>query len=175
LQNWGAENDLLLKIIDPTLLSDSFDLSLKTRVASDGHPPWATGDPIHLTATACWDLATIIGESMLAGAAGDSASEAGSGSHAHKRRRIKLVVTMPPPDNQKRQRGSGHARVAGWLVDCADAGHVAGSSLSGQRRSGRVRVDGCGHNPVRGHLSGRRGHYVGTRPRGGWRPGGGHR
>jgi hypothetical protein len=90
LQNWWAENNLLFSIIDPTLLSDSCDLSLKTRVASDGHPPWATGDPIHLTATACQDLATVIGESVLAGAAGDSASEAGSSSHSQKRKRIEV-------------------------------------------------------------------------------------
>jgi hypothetical protein len=80
LQNWGAENDLLFNIIDPTLLTDSCDLSLKMRVASDVQPPWDTGDPIHLTLTACRDLAAVIGDSVLAGAAGDSASDAGSGA-----------------------------------------------------------------------------------------------
>jgi hypothetical protein len=170
LQNWGAENDLLFNIIDPTLLTDSCDLSLKTRVASDGRPPWERGDPVHLSVTACRDLAAVIGESVLAGAAGDSASDAGSGSGSltQKRRRIEPVVTMPPPDARKRQGGSARARVVGWLVGRTDAG-----SGNGPRRGfGHSSGGGGGRGRGVGSLRGHRGRYDGPPLRGGWRYGG---
>jgi hypothetical protein len=139
-------------------------------VASDGRPPWEKGDPIHLSLTACRDLAAVLGDSVLAGAAGDSASDAGSGSgaHSHKRRRIEPVVTMPPPDARKPQGGSGRARVAGWLVGRADAG-----SGNGPRRgSGHVNAGGGSRSHGGGSLRGHRGRYGGPTPRGGWRYGG---
>ncbi len=172
LQNWGAENDLLFNIIDPTLLSESCDLSLKTHVASDGRLPWETGDPIHLSLAACRDLAAVIGDSVLAGAAGDSASDAGSGSgaHSYKRRRIEPVVTMPPPNARKRQGGSGRARVAGWLVGRADAG----SGIGLRRGFGNAHAGGGGRGRGGGSLRGHRGRFSGPTPRGGWRYGGRH-
>jgi hypothetical protein len=169
LQNWGAENDLLFNIIDLTLLSDSCDLSLETRVASNGRPPWERGDPVHLSTLACRDLAAVIGDSVLAGVAGDSASDAGSGSgsQSYKRRRIEPVVTMPPPDARKRHGGSGRARVAGWLVGRVDAGSGTGPSRGSGFASGRGGGCSCGGGSLRGH----RGRYGGPLPRGGWRYG----
>jgi hypothetical protein len=170
LQNWGAESDLLFNIIDPTLLTNSCDLSLKTRVASDGRPPWERGDPVHLSVAACRDLAAVIGDSVLAGAAGDSASDAGSGSgsQSHKRRRIEPVVTMPPPDARKRLGGYARARVAGWLVGRPDAGPGNGP----RRGFGHPSAVGGSRGRGGGLLRGHGGHYSGSAPRGGWRYGG---
>ncbi len=126
-----------------------------------------------LSLTACRDLAAVIGDSVLAGAAGDSASDAGSGSgaHSHKRRRIEPVVTMPPQDARKRQGGSGRARVAGWLVGRADAG----SGIGLRRGSGHAHAGGGGRSCGGGSLRGHRGRYSGPTPRGGWRYGGRNR
>jgi hypothetical protein len=155
------------------LLSDSCDLSLKTRVASDGRPPWERGDPVHLSTLAYRDLAAVIGDSILAGAAGDSVSDAGSGSgsQSYKRRRIEPVVTMPPPDARKRKDISGQARVAGWLVGRAEMGSGIGTARGSNSRGGR---GGRGREggSLRGSLRGHRGRYGGHMPRGGWRSGG---
>jgi hypothetical protein len=151
--------------IDPTLLSDSCDLFLKTRVASDGRPPWERGDPVHLSTLPCRDLAAVIGDSVLAGAAGDSASDADSGSRSqsYKRRRIEPVVTMPPPDAWKRHGGSGRARVAGWLVGRVDAGSGTGPGRGSGFASGR----GGGRSRGGGSLRGHRGRYGGPEEAGG--------
>jgi hypothetical protein len=135
-------------------------------VASDGRPPWERGDPVHLSAAACRDLAAVIGDSVLAGAAGDSASDAGSGSgsQTRKRRRIEPVVTMPPPEAQKRQGGSARARVVGWLVGQTDVGTGNGPRQGFGHHGGRVRGGGS----LRGHG----GRYNGPTLRGGWRYGG---
>jgi hypothetical protein len=165
LQNWGAENDLMFNIIDPTLLTDSCDLSLKSRVASNGRPPWERGDPVHLSVTACRDLAAVIEDSVLAGAAGDSASDAGSGSGSQiqKRRRVEPVVTMPPPESKKSRGGSARARVAGWLVGRTVAGN-------GPRRGFGGHYGGRGRGG--GSTGGFGGRFSGPTPRGGWRHGG---
>jgi hypothetical protein len=74
---------------------------------------------------------------------------------------------MPPLDARKRQRGTGHAKVAGWLVGRADAG----SALGVRRGSGHVRAGGRGLSRSSDSLS-HRGHYGSPMLRGGWRYGG---
>ncbi len=46
LQNWGNDNELLFTVIDPTMLTDSCDLPLKSRVTEDGQPLWSVRDPV---------------------------------------------------------------------------------------------------------------------------------
>jgi hypothetical protein len=60
LQNWGNENELLFTVIDPTMLTDSCDLPLKSRVTDDGQPLWSVRDPVHLTEGAYQDLAAVV-------------------------------------------------------------------------------------------------------------------
>ncbi len=67
------------------------------------------------------------------------------------------MVKMPPPDARKRQRGSGRAKVAGWLVGRADAG----SALGVRQGSSHVRAGGRGHSRDSDFLSGHRGRYSG--------------
>ncbi len=81
---------------------------------------------------------------------------------------IEPVVTMPPPDARKRQRGSGRARVAGWLVGRADAG----SGIGLRRGSGHAHAGGGGRSRGSASSSGHRGRYSGPTLRGGWRYGG---
>jgi hypothetical protein len=40
LQNWGVEDELLFTVVDPTMLSDSCDRPIKSRVTEDGHSIW---------------------------------------------------------------------------------------------------------------------------------------
>ncbi len=52
LQNWGTDNELVFTVIDPTMLTDTCDLPIKSRVTEDGQPLWSTKDPVHLTGAA---------------------------------------------------------------------------------------------------------------------------
>jgi hypothetical protein len=45
LQNWGMENELLFMVIDPTILTDSCDCPIKSRVTEDGVSIWSRRDP----------------------------------------------------------------------------------------------------------------------------------
>jgi hypothetical protein len=108
---------------------------------------------------ACGDLATVIGESVLA-------SAAGSRSGAQKRKKIKPVVTMPPLENRKRHRGSGGARVASWLHGCLESRQGVGSAPGIYHgTTSRGVAGGHGNSLGRGHMSGCGGLYVNRKDR----------
>jgi hypothetical protein len=60
LHAWAVENLLSYKLIDPTMLNNSCDLSLKTRVMNSDQQPWGDSDLVHLTPDGYRDLAIII-------------------------------------------------------------------------------------------------------------------
>jgi hypothetical protein len=66
LQNWGSEQGLLITVNDPTMLSDSCNLPIKSRVMEDGRHHWSRRDPVHMTSAAYQNLATFISDSVLA-------------------------------------------------------------------------------------------------------------
>jgi hypothetical protein len=141
LQNWGMENELLFTVIDPTILTDSCDCPIKSRVTEDGVSIWSRRDPVHMTSAAYSNLATVISDTALSVDPTDSASATGSGS-AHKKRRAESVVTMPQQQQQsaKRLRGVAKLKVAGWLLGKAEqpvAGGSARGSGSGWKWRGR--------------------------------------
>jgi hypothetical protein len=167
LQNWGMENELLFTVIDPTILTDSCDCPIKSRVTEDGESIWSRRDPVHMTSAAYRNLATVISDTALSVDPTDSASATGSGS-AHKRRRAESVVTMPQQQQHsaKRLRGAAKLKVAGWLLGKADqpgAGRNTMGSGSGWKWRGRsssgVRSRGGRHFafPGRGGRGGRGG------------------
>jgi hypothetical protein len=61
LQNWGAEQDPLFRVVDPTLLS-TCDLPIKSRVTDDGQPLWSRRDPVYLASAAYRNLAAVISD-----------------------------------------------------------------------------------------------------------------
>jgi hypothetical protein len=121
LQNWGTENELMFTIIDPTMLNDTCDLPIKSRVTEDGQPLWSPMDPVHMTCAAYRDLATVIKDTAQAIDPADSASAAGSCAGHLRKRRAESVVTMPPANARKKLRGSTKIRVAGWLLGRSEA------------------------------------------------------
>ncbi len=116
LQNWGTENELMFTIIDPTMLNDTCDLPIKSRVTKDGQPLWNTKDPVHMTCAAYRDLATVIKDTAQAIDPADSAGASGSNTGPHRKRRAESVVTMPPANSRKKLRGATRIKVAGWLL-----------------------------------------------------------
>jgi hypothetical protein len=146
LQNWGIENELMFTVIDPTILNDTCDCPIKSRVTEDGESIWSRRDPVHMTGAAYRNLATVISDTALSVDPTDSASATGSGS-AHKRRRAESVVTMPQQQHHsaKRLRGAAKLKVAGWLlgkVDQPDAGENTRGSGSGWKWRGRSSYGG---------------------------------
>ncbi len=80
LHTWATENILMYEIIDPTMLNDSCDLGIKTRLSSSGQQLWNDNDPVHLTSEGYRDLADIIAAHIRATADEDTSSLLGSGS-----------------------------------------------------------------------------------------------
>jgi hypothetical protein len=103
LQNWGMENELLFTVVDPTILTDSCDCPIKSRVTENGVSIWSRRDPVHMTSAAYSNLATVINDTALSVDPIDSASATGSGS-AYKKRRAESVVTMPQQQQQNAKR-----------------------------------------------------------------------
>ncbi len=163
LQNWGTDNELMFTVIDPTMLTDTCDLPIKSRVTEDGQPLWSPRDPVHLTGAAYRDLATLIRDTTQAIDPADSASASGSNAGLPRKRRADSVVTMPPASARKRPRGATRIKVAGWLLgrteDSTKAGrghgHGAGWRGSGAVGSGSNRRARGGWH--RSSLAGRRG------------------
>jgi hypothetical protein len=116
LQNWGSDNELLFTVIDPTMLTDTCDLPIKSRVTEDGQPLWSVRDPVHLTGAAYRDLAAVIRDTALAIEPADSASASGSNAGTYKKRRAESVVTIPPASAWKKFCGVTRIKVAGWLL-----------------------------------------------------------
>jgi hypothetical protein len=106
LQNWGAENELLFTVVDPTILSDSCDCPIKSRVTEDGLSIWSRRDPVHLTRAVYSNLAAVLSDTALSVDPTDSASAAGSDSAQQRKRRAESVVTMPQTSSQERLRGA---------------------------------------------------------------------
>jgi hypothetical protein len=163
LQNWGTDNELMFTVIDPTMLTDTCDLPIKSRVTEDGQPLWSTKDPVHLTGAAYRDLATVIRDTAHAIDPADSASASGFNAGMHKKRRAESVVTMPPANARKKFRGATRTKVAGWLLGKTEdpttarrgRGHGAGWRGGGAVGAGsNCRARGSWH---RSSLAGRRG------------------
>jgi hypothetical protein len=127
LQNWGMENELLFTVVDPTILTDSCDCPIKSRVTEDGVSIWSQRDPVHMTSATYRNLAAVISDTALSVDPTDSASAAGSGSGQPRKRRAEYVVTMPQTSNQKRLRGAAKLKVAGWLLGKVDQPTAGGS------------------------------------------------
>ncbi len=161
LQNWGDDNELLFTVIDPTMLTDTCDLPIKSRVTEDGQPLWSVRDPVHLTGAAYQDLAAVIRDTALAIEPADSASASGSNAGTHKKRRAESVVTMPPASARKKFRGTTRIKVAGWLLGKTEHSTTAVTS--------RGRGTGCGTGRGTGwHGRGPAGAGSNRRARGGW-------
>ncbi len=126
---------------------------------------WSRRDPVHMTSAAYSSLATVISDTALSVDPTDSASATGSGTAYTKKRRAESVVTMPQQQNQKRLRGAGKLKVAGWLLGKAEQPAAGGSgrgSGSGWHWRGRA------SSAVRGR-GGRQFAFPGWRGRGGRR------
>jgi hypothetical protein len=166
LQNWGTESELMFTIIDPTMLNDTCDLPIKSRVTEDGQPLWNTKDPVHMTCAAYRDLATVIKDTAQAIDPADSASASGSNAGPQRKRRAESVVTMPPANARKKLHGATRIKVAGWLLGRTEAPLPAarGWSYGASWRGGRMAGSGSSHCARGGwHRSSSAGR------RGGWR------
>ncbi len=129
LHAWATENNLTYEIIDPTMLNDSCDLGINTRVSNSGQQLWSDDDPVHLTSEGYRDLADLITAHIRANAYEDSMSEheVGSVSNSLKRRLPDPVITRPGGSTPKRGKTVHPPRHAGWLVGrMADTGKKTG-------------------------------------------------
>jgi hypothetical protein len=118
LHTWAADNNLVYEVIDPTMLNDSCDLGIKTRVSNSGQQLWSPDDPVHLTSEGYRDLADIILAHIRAADCEDSSSlhEASSSGSSNRRRLPEPVITRPRGANPKRGRVGQLPKVADWLV-----------------------------------------------------------
>ncbi len=109
---------IIIEVIDPTMLNDSCDLGIKTRVSNSGQQLWSVDDPVHLTSEGYRDLADIIVAHIRATACEDSSSlhEASSSGSSNKRRLPEPVITRPRGTTPKRGRVGQLPKVADWLV-----------------------------------------------------------
>ncbi len=159
-QNWGVENELFFTVVDPTLLSDSCDLPIKSRVTEDGHSIWNRRDPVHLTGAAYRNLVAVISDTALSVDTTDSASASSSGAAQQRKRRAESVVTLPPVSSCKRLCGTAKLKVAGWLLGKVEPPTTGGRG-PGSRWHGRGTGSGGGGHRGRGGwqlaFSGRRG------------------
>jgi hypothetical protein len=158
----------MFTVIDPTMLTDTCDLPIKSRVTEDGQPLWSKKDPVHLTGTAYRDLVTVIRDTAQAIDPADSASASGSNAGMHKERRAESVVTMPPANALKKFRGATRIKVAGWLLgkteDPTTAGRGRGHGTD-WRGGGAVGAGAGSNRRARGgwHRSSLAGRRVGWR------------
>jgi hypothetical protein len=168
LQNWGTENELMFTIIDPTMLNDTCDLPIKSRVTEDGQPLWNPKDPVLMTCVAYRDLATVIKDTAQAIDPADSASASGSNAGPQRKRRAKSVVTMPPANARKKFRGATRIKVAGWLLGRTEAPLPAarGWSYGASWQGGRSAGSGSSHRARGGW---HRSSSASAGRRGGWR------
>jgi hypothetical protein len=164
LQNWALEHDLCFDIIDPTMLADPCDLSLRERTTSSGQRLWREDDPVHLTRDGYRDIAHAITESVVAGPA-DSVSTTGSTAGNQKRKRAESVVTKQQQPLAKK--AAPVPRTAGWLLgrfensagrgDRGSAmGHGGWSRGRGGRFGGHVSFDRAGRRGGNGGWHGGR-------------------
>ncbi len=163
LHTWATDNNLMYEVIDPTMLNDSCDLGIKTRVSNSGQQLqqlWSVNDPVHLTSEGYRDLADIIVAHIRATACEDSSSlhEAGSSGSSNKRRLPEPVITRPRGTTPKRGRVGQPPKVADWLV-----GRIAEQEYrpGWHRGKGRSRWRGWRGGPSwrSGGRSGRRGRW----------------
>jgi hypothetical protein len=160
LHTWATDNNLMYEVIDPTMLNDSCDLGIKTRVSNSGQQLWSADDPVHLTSEGYRDLADIILAHIRAAECEDFSSlhEASSSGSSNKRRLPEPVITRPRGANPKRGRVGQLPKVADWLVGRFAVQDNRPGWHRGNTRSG-WRGSGGGPSWRSGGRSGRRGRW----------------